>query len=450
MSFPVIHGLKLASGSSIENFVLENLAADPDSGSLTVGRMWFNTTDKKLRMAAIDGGGAMKVQDVPLEDEVQVIRSNVWALEDDTLYADGRRAMSGDLDMGTTNAITNLADPVNDQDAANKRYVDGKIGALGNAFEYVGTVDPTADANLDNLAQKDAGDFYRVIAAGTVTWASGANSLVVNAGDSLVWNPSGNVDKLDNTNSEVFGTSGEIIVTGSTDNGFNVSIDPAYTTTINNSNTAAVDAQNELDASQVAIGINDDGSYSPVAGANYISTATTVKQATQQLDTQAKVNADGLAAETTARQTADTNLTNSLATEVSDRQAADTTLTTNLNTEISDRQTADTALQTEITRVENKGRTESSNYAAVLNSRMFNFESTGAATTHTINHNLGTSNLISSIYVYDPDSLAWQKDLVSEVATDGNNYTVELSVARQIRAVLMSVESIADADWTTA
>ena len=57
---------------------------------------------------------------------------------------------------------------------------------------------------------------------------------------------------------------------------------------------------------------------------------------------------DALAAETTARQNADTTLTNNLATEVTARTDADTTLTNNLATETTARTNADSTLTTNL------------------------------------------------------------------------------------------------------
>jgi len=69
-------------------------------------------------------------------------------------------------------------------------------------------------------------------------------------------------------------------------------------------NEAAIRAS-AINAGRQSVGLNTDGTYSPVAGAYYIASATTVKNATELLDAQAKVNADGLAAEITARTNAD-------------------------------------------------------------------------------------------------------------------------------------------------
>ena len=69
--------------------------------------------------------------------------------------------------------------------------------------------------------------------------------------------------------------------------------------------TEAATREFAINAGRLAVGLNSDGSYSPVAGANYIASASTVKSATELLDTQAKANADGLAAEVTDRTNAD-------------------------------------------------------------------------------------------------------------------------------------------------
>ncbi len=49
-----------------------------------------------------------------------------------------------------------------------------------------------------------------------------------------------------------------------------------------------------INAGRLSVGLNSDGSYSPVAGANYIGAATTVKHASELLDAQIKLNADNV------------------------------------------------------------------------------------------------------------------------------------------------------------
>lgn len=106
-----------------------------------------------------------------------------------------------------------------------------RIDALGSAFNYVGTINGGANSgaatDLSALTEKDAGDYYKVGTAGHFVFAPAA-SFFANSGDGLVFNLTGGIDKIDNTNSNVSGTANEIAVTGSTDTGYTVAIDAAF------------------------------------------------------------------------------------------------------------------------------------------------------------------------------------------------------------------------------
>lgn len=77
-----------------------------------------------------------------------------------------------------------------------------RIDALGSAFNYVGTINGGADApnafDLSSLAEKDAGDYYKVAAAGYFVLAPAA-AFYANANDGIVFNLESGVDKIDNT-----------------------------------------------------------------------------------------------------------------------------------------------------------------------------------------------------------------------------------------------------------
>ena len=99
--------------------------------------------------------------------------------------------------------------------------------------------------------------------------------------------------------------------------------------------TTAIQA--ELDATQTGAGLGIDGTYTAHATGDYISAATSLKDADIKLDVQMKANADAIAAEAvTARAAEGTNATN-IATNV-----------TNIAQEIVDRGIADVALQDNI------------------------------------------------------------------------------------------------------
>ena len=115
----------------------------------------------------------------------------------------------------------------------------------------------------------------------------------------------------------------------------------AEATTRANADTAF---QTELDATQTGAGLGIDGTYTATAAANYTAAATSLKDADVKLDTQAKVNADAIAAEITrATGVEGTNAAN-IATNVTDIA----TNVSDIAQEVIDRGIADVALQDNI------------------------------------------------------------------------------------------------------
>jgi len=110
---------------------------------------------------------------------------------------------------------------------------------------------------------------------------------------------------------------------------------------------AAADSaiQSELDASQVGAGLNTDGGYTANASTNYLTAASSLKDADTKLDAAIKVNADAIANEASARAAADS-------AEAGIRSAADTTLQGNITAEAGLRIAGDAALQGSITALE--------------------------------------------------------------------------------------------------
>ena len=59
--FKEIHGIRLAPGSAVANLIIERLIQDPVS--LEATRFWYNTTDKKFKLANVDEAGAIAIQE---------------------------------------------------------------------------------------------------------------------------------------------------------------------------------------------------------------------------------------------------------------------------------------------------------------------------------------------------------------------------------------------------
>ena len=219
-------------------------------------------------------------------------------------------------------------------------------------------------------------------------------------------------------------------------------LDTAISALDSTSGASAADFAAELLVTQNGAGLNGDGNYEANVTANYISTATSLKDADNKLDTQAKANADAIAAEETARSNADTELWNKLNFESSTRSAADTALQDNIDSEASTRSAADTALQDNI---DSEASTRSANDKAIvseINKMRFSEQTTTATTEHTILHNLNSANIIINVLTEQDTAGVYANDIVPVAITDNNSFKVYLSEARNIRVSVMRMDAL--------
>jgi len=266
MSFKTFHGITLAAGSSIENHVIESLAADPAVSP--AGRFWVNTAEEKIKFTTLDGAGAVVVRSMP---------------DQETLSAT----------LATHNAA-----------------VQAQLSALGNAFNYIGGLDGGATSgaayDLDALAadQKDIGDYHKVTTSGYFTYVDGAaatQTIYANANDGLVRNANTAWDIIDNTNSTVAGTASQIAITGSPDTGYTVAIDAVFSgrmTTVEG--VASDNAANIGDMSTMNVSLGDDlvMAVNTLKAANDSNTTAIATEATTRAaaDAALQTQIDGLTA----------------------------------------------------------------------------------------------------------------------------------------------------------
>lgn len=360
-TFPVYHGITLADNSWIENFRLEALSADPVP--LEAGRAWFNTTDKVFRQSTLDANGAVVVKTFATVEElaasVSTLNATIAALTSD-LAAEVSRATAAESVL-----TSGLATEVSDRSAADA-LINARIDALGSAFNYVGVVAGGADAasafDLSTLSQKDVGDYYKVTTEGYFKVGTGAE-FFAKVGDGLVWTSSSVVDKIDNTDSQVFsGNAAQITVTGSTDTGFYVSISATFEARM----VAVEDGlAAEIARATAAEGVLTSDLADEVARATaaegVLTSAVTAEQARAegveaslqaQIDDEVAARTTAVANEASARIAADATLTTNLASEVSRATAAEGVLSADLATEVQARIDGDAALDTRVTTVE--------------------------------------------------------------------------------------------------
>lgn len=274
--FPIFHGITLAANAYLENLVVEKLAVDPSS--VEAGRVWYNTTDKVFRQSTLDASGAVIVRTFATAEDLAAEVTRATAAEgvlttalaaevtratsaegvlasnlatETARATTAEQALASDLATEVTRATaaegvltSDLATEVTRATAAEtalttalaaevtrattaEQALDSRISALGSAFNYVSTLTGGADAasalDLASLAQKDAGDYYKVASAGWFKVGAGS-AFYANTGDGLVWNLVNGIDKIDNTDSSVAGTPDYIAVSGSTDTGFVVDV----------------------------------------------------------------------------------------------------------------------------------------------------------------------------------------------------------------------------------
>jgi hypothetical protein len=323
--------------------------------------------------------------------------------------------------------------------------VDARVDALGNAFNYIGaltggaTVEEAVDLATLPEGGKDSGDYYKVTTAGYFKVGAGAE-FFANVGDGIVWNTFGGVDKIDNSDSNVSGTTDYIAVGGSADTGFVVDIDSAFKGRVSTLESGLASEITARASADTTLQSNID------AEASARATADTALQT-------------AINNEVTARSAADTTLQSNIDAEAAARAAADTTLQSNIDAEATARAAADSNLQSSIGTLSSLTTTEKSNLVGAVNelngllaggtadlrsdynATIFTYESTTAGTTHTIAHGLNSGFVDFSVMIQRADG-KWYNDIASIAVVDANNATLYLSTALNVKAIARSATTI--------
>jgi len=262
VEYKKMHGLEMADASHIKNAVVESFASNPTP--TVAGRWWFNTTLKEFMFSGLDGGGG-------------VITEQVHSKADfDTWVALLAATATGGPLVGYS----------------------GQVGSNGQFSTSAAQLDSTLDTitlAIDADRQEEV-DWRAILAATTATNGTnkvgyqghaGSNGNLTVSTVSLKSSLDQIIDAIDQTQQD--------IIDNASSGGQGLS-----------------DLQAELDVTQNALGtmINVDGTFNTTAldGGNYMDASTDVASAALALDTQIKVNADGLAQEIIDRGAADDNI----------------------------------------------------------------------------------------------------------------------------------------------
>lgn len=234
----------------------------------------------------------MSIQQIDLE-----VQSQDLSLTREKLIADFLAGADLDLTGGNVDAtFINLKDAVLAQSPATLSQLQAAIAGIDGNMLLKGALDASAiGSQLDDV---EAGWWYKVTVAGTLF---GTNPIELAVGDNLycqttvVGTPDDGADffKVDNTESPDILRDGDIVndlTTGGVDKVLSAQQGVVL--------KGLIDLlQIELNATQTGAGLEADGTYSPNGAANYIATATSLKDADNLLDAQVKINSDALAAQ---------------------------------------------------------------------------------------------------------------------------------------------------------
>jgi hypothetical protein len=180
------------------------------------------------------------------------------------------------------------------QDADNK--LDARVKTNADAI-----ADNTSDIAALSGGQGLTGIQTEVDAIETGVGLDGAGAYVAPNGSNYIDNSTSVMDALDKLDSALKVVSNDDSGDDAAIQGLDIRLTTAegeietLQTDVTDLQTSASDIQSELGDTQTGAGLDADGGYTANAGSNYLTAATSLKDADTELDAQIKVNADAIA-----------------------------------------------------------------------------------------------------------------------------------------------------------
>ena len=497
MAFPKLHGITLANNSWIENAHFERLAADPVPAA--AGRVWFNTTEKKLKFSSLDASGAVVTYAFANTVELAAALAEAKAYSDQI-----KQELLGGIPPETLDTITEIAGALeNNPDIVNvlKQFSTDAVKAAKQAIrgEVSGAFDTLEEIEvaLNRIDGADTveGSFRKAVLDEANARSSGDQNLQnqIGAPVSLTTDAKGNlvaaINELDaHVDAEVArATSAEQALDNrvtTVEGQVNGKIGDLTTLHTDEKSTivgALNEVQDELDAEVAArtSAVAAEATRAQAAEqtlttdlASEVARATAAEaQLTTDLATEVAARQAAVTAEQTRAQTAESALQAAITAEANRAQGVEgalTALTTTAKTslveaineldsdlasEVSARQAAVTAEQTRATAAEAQLTTDLATEAAAraaadaalkasLNAKEYTFVSPTAALSHVINHSLNSEHLLFSVLVEGADG-KFRNDIVPVEEIDYNNFRIDLAEARRVKVAVKSMTALA-------
>ena len=224
--------------------------------------------------------------------------------------------------------------------------------------------------------------------------------------------------------------------------------------------------QDELNATQAGAGLEDNGTYSAKADANYIASASSLKMADNALDAAVKAEVDRSIAEDDAiKARVQTIEDQNLDSRIGDLSLLTTDDTASVKDAVNEVDKQQGAIAYAVGLVENPavgGSTygvdlSTANYVSSspsLNAGLlaldaqtkalndahlaswYTHKSSGAATSHMITHNLNAEFVVVQLWVKSPDDGKFRMDIAEVVEHDNNSLEVVMNAARDIKIIV--------------
>ena len=368
------------------------------------GGLW-NTIDGVSSSIDTDAQLAIKVDGTSLTLSPNGIKvsdtftGNVTAIQSElnTTQAGGGLETDGQyLADATTNYLTGATSLKNAD-----KLLDTQLFTNTNAIGVLGSLTTTAKGNVVsavNELDSDVGDKSTLITIAKTSMVAAINELAGGGGSTQA--------ELDVTQTGAgLESSGQYSADGTTNyltgatslKNADKLLDAQLFT---NTNAIAANLA-ELSVTQTGAGLTTAGAYDPNSSAHYISGATSLFNAGTLLDSQLFINTNAIGV----------------------LSGLTTTEKSNLVSAVNELVSSDTQIRSDI------------------NALNYTTTTTSAALTHTIAHNLAASYVDYTVLVEGADG-KYHNDIVAVTETDNNTLTVELTESRNIKIAVKKVASI--------